>query len=144
MIIMQMYSLSDTMKILSDETRVKLLHLLSNMELSVSEMTEAMGMNQSAVSNQLALLKKSGFTETRREGTRIYYRLPDDISSGDAGSLVRQVFDLGGKEGLFNFEGEALELILEARRRSSLLRPIRRTDAIRGNPGNQQRPGFWN
>ena len=135
MIIMRPHiSVTDTIKILADETRVRILHLLLSTELAVGEITDALEMNQSAVSNQLGLLKKSGFSETRREGTRIYYRLPDPLLKGDEGTLIKQVFELGEKEGLFDYEKETLEKILELRKQSSL-------NYFEANPQNRCDPG---
>jgi ArsR family transcriptional regulator len=109
---------TEALKILGDETRVRILHLIGGHELSVGEITEALAMNQSAVSNQLSLLKRSGMADIRREGTRMFYRLADSPVISPV--LLDQVFSQGASEKLFDGEEEALARIMEARRKSSL------------------------
>jgi len=46
---------------LSDSTRLRLLALLLKEELSVAELQEILGMAQSRISSQLALLRQAGF-----------------------------------------------------------------------------------
>ncbi|HEU5079410.1 MAG TPA: metalloregulator ArsR/SmtB family transcription factor [Opitutaceae bacterium] len=65
----------DTLKILSDPTRVRLLALLRREELSVAELQEVLGMAQSRISSQLALLRQSDIVADRREGKKAYYSL---------------------------------------------------------------------
>ncbi|MDP8243883.1 MAG: metalloregulator ArsR/SmtB family transcription factor [Candidatus Hinthialibacter antarcticus] len=61
-------------KALSDETRLRLLWLLDQHELSVNDMVDILASTQSRVSRHLNVLKESGFLELRREGTWSYYR----------------------------------------------------------------------
>ena len=63
----------DTLKILSDSTRLRLLALLSKEELSVAELQEILGMAQSRISSQLALLRQAGFVSDRRDGKKAFY-----------------------------------------------------------------------
>ena len=49
----------DNLKVLSDSTRLRLLALLSKEELSVAELQEILGMGQSRISSQLALLRSA-------------------------------------------------------------------------------------
>ena len=53
----------DTLKTLSDPTRVRLLALVMREELSVAELQEILGMGQSRISSQLALLRQAGCEE---------------------------------------------------------------------------------
>jgi len=64
-------------KTLSDETRLRILWLLDEHELSVNDMVEILGSTQSRVSRHLTVLKDSAFLECRREGTWVYYRKPE-------------------------------------------------------------------
>ena len=63
----------DTLKILSDSTRLRLLSLLSREELSVAELQEILGMGQSRISSQLAQLRQSGYVSDRRDGKKAFY-----------------------------------------------------------------------
>ena len=82
-----MYDLADLFKIFSDSTRVKILCSLFENELSVTEITEATGVSQTAVSHQLRILRSSGLVRPRREGKTVYYALDDDH--------VREILEAG-------------------------------------------------
>jgi ArsR family transcriptional regulator, arsenate/arsenite/antimonite-responsive transcriptional repressor len=62
-------------KALSNETRLRILILLSRRELCVCEIEEALGLSQSRISRHLTVLRNAGLVADRREGTWIYYRL---------------------------------------------------------------------
>lgn len=67
-------------KALSDETRLRLLWLLDEHELSVNDMVEILGSTQSRVSRHLNTLKEAGFLEWRREGTWSFYRKAEEAA----------------------------------------------------------------
>ncbi len=74
-------SLVDTgafFKILGEPTRLKILYALSGGELCVHDLSEAAAVTVSAVSHQLAILRRAKLVATRRDGKVIYYRLDDD------------------------------------------------------------------
>lgn len=73
-----MKKLAVQFKALSDETRLKILSLLTKHELCVCEIIDELDMTQSAVSHHLKILKNAELVEDRREGKWIYYRLHDD------------------------------------------------------------------
>lgn len=77
-----------TFKALSDETRLRIMALLSRGELCVCDLMEILALPQSTVSRHLATLRHAGLVEDRRQGVWMYYRL--------AGSdpLHRDLFDL--------------------------------------------------
>lgn len=64
-------------KAFGDYTRYKILYLLYERELSVSEITSEIGVSQSAISHQLKLLRQTGLVSGRRAGQRILYSLAD-------------------------------------------------------------------
>ena len=74
----QMQELADFYTVFSDVTRVKLLYSLLEGEKRVGEISEAVGISQSATSHQLRFLKEKGVVGNRRAGQSIYYRLIDD------------------------------------------------------------------
>jgi ArsR family transcriptional regulator len=65
----------DILKILSDPTRLRLLTLLAREELAVAELQEILGMAQSRISSQLALLRQAELVTDRREGKKAFYSL---------------------------------------------------------------------
>ncbi len=65
-------------KVLSDPARVRVLELLDERgEVAVGELTEALGLGRTNVSNHLACLRWCGFVETRREHRTLHYRIAD-------------------------------------------------------------------
>ncbi len=62
---------STLLRVLADPTRLRLLHLLEDAELSVVELTRITGLAQSRVSSHLARLREAGLLEQRRDGTAV-------------------------------------------------------------------------
>jgi len=63
---------------LGDPTRLRILELLGEEELSVGQIVERLGLPQPKVSNHLACLRWCGFVASRREHRVIHYRVRDD------------------------------------------------------------------
>jgi DNA-binding transcriptional ArsR family regulator len=63
------------MKALGNESRLMILCALVEGERSVGELNEIVPLSQSALSQQLARLRKQGLVETRRNSQTIYYKL---------------------------------------------------------------------
>ena len=61
------------LRLLADPTRLRLLLLLEQEELSVAELQQILGMGQSRISSHLAQLKRAGVVEDRRSGKNVYY-----------------------------------------------------------------------
>lgn len=60
---------------LSDETRLRIMVLLSEKELCVCQLEWALGLTQAKVSRHLTVLKNAGLVQDRREGLWIFYSL---------------------------------------------------------------------
>lgn len=69
--------LSELFKALSDETRCKIVYLLSNEELCVCDIAELVGQSPPAVSHHLRFLRWLRLVKHRKEGKRVYYSLDD-------------------------------------------------------------------
>lgn len=65
-------------KALADETRLRILALLTDGELCVCDLMAILDLPQSTVSRHLAYLRNAGWVEDRRQGVWMYYRLADD------------------------------------------------------------------
>jgi len=65
------------LKVLANEERLLLLCQLSQGELCVSELEEALDIHQPTLSQQLGVLRTEGAVNTRRDGKRIYYSVAD-------------------------------------------------------------------
>lgn len=62
---------------LSEPTRLRILHSICQEELSVSAIVEATGATQTNVSRHLGLMLAAGVVNRRREGNTVYYRVAD-------------------------------------------------------------------
>ncbi len=62
-------------KALSDETRLRILVLLSERELCVCQLESALGLSQVKVSRHLTVLRNAGVVNDRREGLWVFYSL---------------------------------------------------------------------
>lgn len=60
---------------MANQSRLMILCHLLNEELTVGDIAERVGLNQSPLSQHLAKLRALGLVKTRREGQSIYYRL---------------------------------------------------------------------
>ena len=63
----------ETLKLLADSTRVRILSLLTREELSVAELQEVLDMGQSRISSHLGLLRQGELVHDRREGKKTFY-----------------------------------------------------------------------
>ena len=70
-------SYAELFKLLSESSRLRILFLLMENEQCVGDIALKLGMNQSAVSHQLRVLKDQGIIGARRNGKQIYYSLAD-------------------------------------------------------------------
>ena len=75
------------LKALASHTRLHILDLLTDVELTVCEIAEALEANQSTISCHLNTLRSSGLVATRKDGTRVYYSLADDTVNKMLGLL---------------------------------------------------------
>jgi len=62
-------------KALGDETRLRIVALLSHGELCVCHIHEALALSQPNVSRHLSILRAAGIVADRREGNWVHYRL---------------------------------------------------------------------
>ena len=60
--------LADLFKVLGDPTRIRIVQQLLNKEMCVTDIAEAMGMGQSAISHQLRVLRQARLVAFRKEG----------------------------------------------------------------------------
>jgi DNA-binding transcriptional ArsR family regulator len=66
------------LKLLANEYRLLILcRLAQTREMSVSELVDAVGLSQSALSQHLAKMREEGLLGTRRDAQTVYYRLAD-------------------------------------------------------------------
>ena len=71
-------AIAELFKGFCDPTRVRILSLLLDDELCVTDIAEKVALSQSAVSHQLRLLKQIRLIKFRRDGKNVLYSLADD------------------------------------------------------------------
>ena len=83
------------LKVLSNEKRLLILCTLAGAELSVSELNARIPMSQSALSQQLAVLRRESLVRTRRDAQTIYY----SVAPSNAAEIIEVLRGLycGGK-----------------------------------------------
>lgn len=74
----RLLGLGELFKVFSDPTRLRILGVLAEEELCVCDLETALEMTQSAVSHQLAVLKRARLVRYRKEGKAVFYTLDDD------------------------------------------------------------------
>ncbi len=70
-----MNTLIDLFKVLSDETRIRILNLINEHELCVCELTEILDLPQPKISKHIAKIRNANLVETKRNEQYIYYSL---------------------------------------------------------------------
>ncbi len=70
---------------LGHPARIRVLELLGEREHAVSELLPEIGVEPANLSQQLAVLRRAGLVETRKEGSAVYYSL----SSPEIAELLR-------------------------------------------------------
>lgn len=86
-----MASTQNFLRLLADSTRLRLLVLLEQEELSVAELQDIMGMGQSRISSHLAQLKRAGAVTDRRAGKNVYYGLTNGNEQDPTRSKVSEL-----------------------------------------------------
>ena len=105
-----MPGLLKALRLLGDESRLRMLRLLEREELSVAELQEILGMGQSRISMALSQLRQAGLVELRRAGQKSLYRYCGDDTV--ANILHQSALELAETRD----DDEALRLILKKRK----------------------------
>lgn len=74
----ELYDLAELFKVFGDSTRIRILYVLFESDACVCDIANALGMNQSAISHQLKILKQNRLVTSKRDGKSIIYSLADD------------------------------------------------------------------
>ncbi len=69
---------AETMRVLGDETRLRLLRALGDRSLCVGDLAQAIGASQPLVSHHLKALKHAGLVACHKEGQWVYYSVRAD------------------------------------------------------------------
>ncbi len=81
---------ADICKTLGNAKRIEILNALNDRELTVSELSNILGISPANVSQHLAVMKQKGILTARREGINIYYKVSNP-KVNQACALMREV-----------------------------------------------------
>ena len=83
-----MASTINLLRLLADPTRLRLIVLLEQEQLSVAELQQILGMGQSRISTHLAQLKRAGVVADRRTGKNVYYGVNHTAANAQRGQVA--------------------------------------------------------
>jgi len=88
-----MQKILEILKILSDETRLKVVYLLKEDELCVCELMKVLRMSQSRISNHLRILRNTGIIEVKREGKWMFYSMAKNTLDKALLEIIQNIVD---------------------------------------------------
>jgi ubiquinone/menaquinone biosynthesis C-methylase UbiE len=83
-------ALNSALKAAGEETRLRILALVAEAELTVSDLTDILRQSQPRISRHLRLLAEAGLVERFREGTWAFFRLAEH---GNGATVARALVD---------------------------------------------------
>ena len=89
------------LRVLADETRLRVIHEIMNHPLTVTEINDVLKIDQSLLSHHLKVLRDSGLVTSERQGKSVVYQTSVKVIPG----MNEQVVDLGCCQ--LNFKNEA-------------------------------------
>jgi ubiquinone/menaquinone biosynthesis C-methylase UbiE/DNA-binding transcriptional ArsR family regulator len=108
-------ALLDALEAAGESTRLRLIGLLAEAELTVSELVAILGQSQPRVSRHLKLLVDAGLAEREREGAWAFFRLAET-----GGALARDVIQrIAPDDPVLTTDRARLEVTREARRKQA-------------------------
>lgn len=131
-----MSSTLKTLRILSDPTRIRILHLLRAEELTVVELQDILGMGQSRISTHLSQLRQAGLVVDRRVGKNSIYAFDSEVDDIE-GTLLAILDKAAGEVEEIADDRAAMELSLAKRRDKARAY----FDALAGKFGKTYLPG---
>ena len=88
-------ALNAALKAAGEETRLRVLALLAEAELTVSDLTDILRQSQPRISRHLKLLVEAGLVERFREGTWAFFRLAEHGAGADVAQALIERLDPG-------------------------------------------------
>lgn len=93
-------SLSKLFRALGDDTRLRIVALLSHGELCVCHIEKALELSQPNVSRQLGILRAAGVVDARRDGSWMYYAVAPQEHASVAAVLDQLVARFGAERAI--------------------------------------------
>ena len=123
-------------KLLADETRLRLLLLLKDHELTVAELSSTLQLAQPRVSTHLAKLKEHRFVLGRKDGVSTYYRINNAVVNKQFKSLWKTLIVEGKHDSIVIQDAHRLKLVLAERAKNKNW-----VDTVAGDMERQYSPG---
>ncbi len=128
--------INDLFKTLADESRIRLVLLLQQQELTVAELVEITRLAQPRVSTHLSHLKKNQLVQVRKHGVSSYYRLNNDLIEPQFSGLLEMVKSNYVNNPLVNQDNQRLNLVMSNQATSNQW-----VDAVAGDMERHYSPG---
>ena len=112
-----MIKVTEILQVLSDNTRLRLLRLLAEEELSVAELQEILEMGQSRISTHLSQIRRHGLLTDRKDGKKTFYSL--NLGDSPRLDLIRVALREDSEEEFWETDQAGLTRIIDRRRRES-------------------------
>ena len=96
-------------KALSDETRLRILHLLTERECCVCEVMQALEISQARASRNLGALHDAGFLKLRHDGLWSLYSIDDDTDKAYCKEMIDSIKKELGKNEVVQKDSERLK-----------------------------------
>ena len=129
-------NITQVFKLLADETRLRLLLLLRDHELTVAELSATLQLAQPRISTHLAKLKEQRFVMGRKDGVSTYYRLNISLISKQYQSIWENLINEANNDSLVEQDKKRLQLILSERAKNKNW-----VDSVAGDMERQYSPG---
>src|SRR5437588_1611000 len=136
-VVCAMPSTINFLRLIADPTRLRMLLLLRQEELSVAELQQILGMGQSRISSHLAQLKRAGVVEDRRAGKNVYYGASENGQDSRRARIAELTRTLARELPETTRDRTALKLVL--RKRQDKVREY--FDELAGKFGRSYVPG---
>ncbi len=121
-------------KALSDEARLRILHLILEAgALCVCDLQKVLGYTQTKVSRHLAYLKHAGLLEDRREGPSVVYSLAQ-LSDPHARTIINDLRVWFDKQPIMRADSRRLRDLIKQNQCASLRRSEASTNQCQGRP----------
>jgi ArsR family transcriptional regulator len=127
--------ITEILQVLSESTRLRMLRLLAQEELSVAELQEILEMGQSRISSHLGLLRRHDMVSDRKDGKKTFYNLNPEVA--ERSDLIRFTLAEESEEEFWETDRSALSRIIDRRRRAS----EKYFDEVAGRLGKNYVPG---
>lgn len=88
-------TLIDVLRALADPTRLRIMRLLTRMELAVGELAQVLDQSQPRVSRHIRILAEAGMAERRREGSWVFVRGTPGLGGAPLAAEVAGLIDRG-------------------------------------------------